>query len=179
MLLLPASVSLRVLRSLGGWSPTWLGCKPCSNSTLRQVQFSKQSVLWPWSHQGASQCQELTSRKVTACLPGFVRAWALVPVVLQLASRRKAVWRRGWKRIIQTNLLWHIKYESVEQPVQAWRGQQEVGEGAHLLGALWRGGWQELPTLLGCTLPTERRLRIDLRQNLSYLIWQQCLVMLD
>ena len=43
------------------------------------------------------------------------------------------------------------------QPVQAWRGQQEVGEGALLLGALWRGGWQELPTLLGCTLPTERR----------------------
>ena len=146
----------------------------CTMAKAKVEKSCYSPILRTSYYQEASQCQKLTRRKVTACLPGFVRAWALVPVVLQLASRRKAVWRRGWKRIIQTNLLWHIKYESVEQPVQAWRGQQEVGEGALLLGALWRGGWQELPTLLGCTLPTERRLRIDLRQ-----IWQQCLAMLD
>ena len=41
----------------------------------------------------------VTRRKVTACLPGLARACAVVPVVLQLASRRKAVCRRGWTRM--------------------------------------------------------------------------------
>ena len=48
----------------------------------------------------------ITRRKVTACLPGLARACALVPVVLQLASRRKAVCRSGWTSMARAASSW-------------------------------------------------------------------------
>ena len=48
----------------------------------------------------------ITRRKVTACLPGFARACALVPVVRQLASRRNAVCKRGWTSMARAASSW-------------------------------------------------------------------------
>ena len=98
--------------------------------TLQQYHFKASTILKiisgysPWSHQEASQCQRFTSRKVTACLPGLVRAWVLVPVVLQLASRRKAVWRRGWKSFFwRAHKVWEFgaTCTSMARAARSWR----------------------------------------------------------